>query len=169
MKNSIIITPESFKESYFRDDTSYFRSLESFLDKHNREFVVDDIEKTVTVEVVDELDAQRLAIMAKLKNVTYLEDGISKELVVAPPKKQGRPKNIIFIDGGSKGFTARQFNKYTSDELKKTHLTKTQVLKLGIVTKTKLDRYIADGTLKPIEQGNKIFISRKDLAELVGR
>lgn len=163
----IKIDPVSFTKSDFKNTDTNFRSLEKFLERENRSFEVDDFEKVITVQVKDEVDALRLSDNAGLSKVTYCSDKADIELNITTPKKLGRPKNTVYIKSLDKGMTVNQFKKHTLSELQKTHITKSQIIKAKLLTKSTLEKNIANGTLKGISHSNKIFIDREKVFKLM--
>lgn len=99
--------------------------------------------------------------------MTYCSDDVDIELNITTPKKLGRPKNTVYIKSLDKGMTVNQFKKHTLSELKKTHITKSQIIKAKLLTKSALEKNIANGTLKSISHSNKIFIDREEVFKLM--
>lgn len=167
MKACIKITKDSFSESYIKTEKVYFRSLEKFLEKINRKFDYDVIKKVITVNVTDEMDARHLAEKAKLNKVEYYADDNIKELIIFAIRKPGKQKNVISLNGGNKYITPNRFQKHLLKELQITHLTKAEIIKKKILTRTQLEKFIANKTLQVVHHGNKILINRKELSELI--
>jgi len=167
MKSSIKINEKDLPEYGFFSPCNNFRSLEKLLEKHNRKFNCDDFEKIIEIEVSDKIDALRLSKLIGLSKVNYSVDNVTEELTVSSPKKLGRPKCSVFIETTGEKMTVKQFRKYSLEKLQKTHLTKTQILKRKILTKTQLEKYINDGTLKRLNCHNRSFISMEELFSLL--
>lgn len=163
----IKVTESSFSLGGFKNFDVKFRSLEKFLERENRAFDVDDVEKVITVQVADDVDARLLSEDAGLSKVSYCSDEADIELNITTPKKLGRPKNTVYIKSLDKGMTVNQFKKHTLSELKKTHITKAQIIKAKLLTKSALEKNIANGTLKGISHSNKIFIDREEVFKLM--
>ncbi len=167
MERYILVTEESFSKGRLPSVAACFRSFEKYLEKYQRVYVCNDFEKTITVEVKDELDAVTVAEGGELVRVQYHADGSDTELVMKPPKKLGRPRATVTVGGAAKKMTINQYRKYTLGELKKTHLQKGQIIKAGLLTKTKLEHLISEGKLTPVQHGKLVFINRNELMGLL--
>jgi hypothetical protein len=165
--NVIEITFKSLEQRLTIDSESQFRSLEKQLEILNREYNVNDYSKVITVKVVDKADAIILSERLGLIKVHYIENGVAENLQIKVVKKPGRPRNIVRMSGVDKSMSARQLDNYLLEELQKTHLQKSQILKAKLITKAQLERYVADGTLKEVVHGTKIFIERESFIKLL--
>lgn len=165
--NTIEITFKSFYQSLIRDREAQFRSTEKQLEKLHRVFTVTNYLKLITVEVQDKTDAIQLAGTLGLQSITYSEAGILNEIPIKAPKKSGRLSSVVHVEGVKRGMTINSYRKYTGKELQKTHLTKSQVIKAKLLTKTQLDKNLASGKLKVVTHGNKIFIDREEVFKLM--
>ena len=163
----IKVTESSFSLVGFKNLDTKFRSFEKFLERESRSFDVDDVGKTITINVTDEIDARRLSENADLSRVAYFSDAGEVELNIAAPKKLGRPKNTVYMKSLDKGMTVNQFKKHTLSELQKTHITKSQIIKAKLLTKTALEKNLTNGVLKAVPHSNKIFIDREEVFKLM--
>ena len=165
--NFIEITVQSLELKFAKTADVQFRSIEKELEKCKRDYNVNDFSKVITVVVTDKADAILLSERLKLKKVQYTENGVTENLQIKVIKKAGRPKNIIHLSWLDKGMSVRQFDKFTLNELQRTHFLKSEILKAKILTKTQLEKYIADGTLQVVNHGTKIFIDRESVIKLM--
>lgn len=169
MENFIEINRESFNPVFYSDEAVQFRSLEKRLESLKRDFGVTDHLKSIRVAVHDKVDAIILGNKLMLVSIVYFEGGLSSEIKLKAPRKSGRPKNIVHVNvtGVDKSMTLNQFKKYSLEELKKTHVTKSQILEKKFISKSKLEKYIADGTLQTVSFSNKIYINRNEILKLL--
>ncbi len=165
--NFIEITLQSLKPKFAKSADTQFRSVEKELEKLKRDYSVNDFSKVITVTVIDKVDAILLSERLGLEDVKYSENGAITTIQIKPVEKLGRPKNIVRVSWFDKDMTLRQVTKFTLKELQKTHLLKSQILKAKILTKTQLEKYIADGTLQVVNHGTKIFIDRESVLKLM--
>ena len=161
--NVIKITPKSFRLHPSFDEATKFRSIEKQLENLNKDFEVMNHLKTISVIVSDKGDAILLASKLDLMKVEYCDNEVCIELQTKFLKKIGRPKRTVFISGQSKGMTMSQYNKH----IKLDTLSKTEIIKRGILTKTKLNNAISSGSLNVIKTGVSEHISQKELREFL--
>lgn len=165
--NFIEITLQSLKPKFTKSVDTQFRSVEKELEKLKRDYSINDFSKVVTVTVIDKVDAILLSERLGLEDVRYSENGVMITIQIKPVKKLGRPKNIVRVSWFDKDMTLRQVTKFTLKELQKTHFLKSQIFKAKLLTKTQLEKYIADGSLQEVNHGNKIFIDRESVLKLM--
>lgn len=165
--NFIEITLQSLKPKFAKSADTQFRSVEKELEKLKRDYSANDFSKVITVTVIDKVDAILLSERLGLEDVKYSEDGTMTTIQIKPIKKAGRPRNIVRVSWFDKDMTLRQVTKFTLKELQKTHFLKSQILKTKLITKTQLEKYIADGSLQEVNHGNKIFIDRESVLKLM--
>jgi hypothetical protein len=170
MNNSIIITEDDLAKRKVYGVPHNLRSLEKLLEKYNRKFECNDFEKTIEVEVLDKDDAVNFSTQIGLNKARYINNGKSEELIITAPSKRGRPKDSVFIGTAGQNelkMTTNQFKKYSLQEIQLTHLTKTQIIRMKILTKTQLEKYLNSGELKHKKIYNRTYIDQKDLASVI--
>lgn len=163
----IEISSQSFDSKFTKSFDVQFRSLEKGLEKLKRDYCVNDFSKIVIVTVDNKMDAISLAERLCLNTVLYSENGVTENLQIKVIKKVGRPKNIVRVSWVDKSMSAKQVNKFSLEELQRTHILKVQIIKSKLITKTQLEKYIAEGKLEEVSFANKIFIERESFIKLL--
>lgn len=167
MPKFIQITTKYFSKPGYENSVTQLRRFEKYLQRTHRTYSCDDFEKVITVKVVDKLEAFKIAGEGKLTSVLYHEDGVNTELDMKPSRMRGRPRATVTINEGAKKMTLNQYKKFTLSELKKTHISKGQIIKAGLISKTKLQHFIDDGTLTTVSSGRTTFINKNELFKLI--
>lgn len=167
MPKFIRITTNSFPKTWHEDLVAQLRSFEKYLDRTHRTYTCDDFEKIFTVKVTDKLDAIKILRECGLTHVLYHEDGVDTELNTSSFCMKERPSATVTLEGGAKKMSLNQYKKLTLGELKKTHITKGRIIKVGLISKTKLQHYIDDGTLTAVRYGRMTFIDKNELFKLI--
>jgi hypothetical protein len=75
------------------------------------------------------------------------------------PKKGGRPKNMVFDSSIGRGMTLNQYAKH----MKEQSISKTEVVKRGILTKAQLEKAIAEGHIKAVQIGATQYVSKTSI------
>ncbi|MDO8590472.1 MAG: hypothetical protein Q7R65_00655 [bacterium] len=81
--------------------------------------------------------------------------------------KRGRPRNVVFDKVTGKGMTINQFTKRSAKEMRRLCLTRSEIVKRKLLTKSVLDKAIEDGHLREIIYGKKQYIYRTELNAMV--
>lgn len=81
------------------------------------------------------------------------------------PKKGGRPKNMVFDSSVGKGMTMKQYAKH----IKEQSISKTEVIKRGILTKAELDRAIQEGHISCVQIGTRQYVKKASVHEYLSR
>ncbi len=144
----IIVHQKDLRDTLNTSQDQLWRSLEHFLNSHSRDFVFNDFEKTVEVEVSDKSDAVRLMSKAAVGSYEIIDNGSTAEIQV-PTGKPGRPKNTVFDSAIGKSLSAKQYQKH----LIGISLSKAEVVMRGILTKSQLEKAVASGDLNVIKVG----------------
>jgi len=140
-----------------------WRSLESSLIKHSRKYECNDINGFATVEVVDTSDAILLAGLLSINKFEYISnEGKSSVIDIVPIKhKTGRKrlKDMVFLNGDTVGITMHEHTR----ELRIRTLSKSTIIKQGILTKSQLEHAITSRDLKTIRVGKSTRVDRDEL------
>lgn len=75
------------------------------------------------------------------------------------PEKRGRPKNVVFDSSVGKGMTLNQYTKY----MKEQSISKSDVVKRGILSKAKLEKAIHEGQVKVVQIGARQYVSKASI------
>jgi len=165
--NFVEIALQSLKPKLNKSADAQFRSVEKELEKLIRDYSTNDSSKVITVAVVDKADAILLSKRLSLDYVEYSENGLKESLQIKVIKKAGRPKNIVHISWLNKNMSPRQFKKFSMEEFKKTHVLKSQIIKSKLITNAQLKKYLAEGVLKTVISGNKTYLKRESVFNLL--
>jgi predicted transcriptional regulator len=156
----IKVYQKDIQETFVKSIEQLWRSLESFLERHQRKFYFNEVEKSVEIEVADEADARRLMDSAGVRTYTFVSKEVSK--TVQPVKKKpGRPKNTVRDHAAGQAMTVKQYNKH----MKQNSLSKTEIVKRGILSKAQLDTAIANNELSVMMISGSHRISQESLHE----
>lgn len=82
--------------------------------------------------------------------------------------KRGRPRNVVFDNVTGKGMTINQFTKRSAKEMRRLCLTRSEIVKRKLLTKSVLDKAIENGDLKEVMYGTKQYIYRTELSTFLG-
>lgn len=77
------------------------------------------------------------------------------------PKKGGRPKNMVFDSSIGNGMTLNQYTKH----MKEQSISKTEVVKRGILTKVQLEKAIQEGHIIALQIGAKQYVSKASIQQ----
>lgn len=160
----IKISTTSLEPSLVSTNESLLRSLEHYLKKHQLAYECADADKEFFVQVTNELDAFRLGKLLKLREVVFISDlGVSKRLSLTAVKRVGRAKNMVYDQKIGKGLTLNQYTKRARLE----SMSKSEILKRGILTKTQLEAGIVSGKLTAIGTSTSTRITKESLLKFV--
>lgn len=66
---------------------------------------------------------------------------------------------MVFVSSVGKGMTLNQYTKH----MKEQSISKTEVVKCGILTKTQLTKGIQEGHIKAVQIGTKQYVSKASI------
>lgn len=81
------------------------------------------------------------------------------------PKKGGRPKNMVFDSTVGKSMTLKQYAKH----MKEQSISKSEVVKRGILTRTQLEKAIQEGHIREVQIGSTKYVSKASVQEYLSR
>ena len=158
----INITSEFFNERLSQNSDQKWRSLEHFLERYSRRFIFNDSNRSVTVAVADELDAQRLMQDIGLISVNYInENGEEKLIEGAELKRPFLREATVYVKREDKKMSFNEYKKY----IKSGTISKSAVVKRGILTKSEIERAILLGKLLTVKVGKSVRISQESLRD----
>ena len=160
----IKIYQNDFRETSVLATEQSWQSLEHYLEKNQRQFVFNDAEQSVSVQVSDEIDAYLIAENFSLLKAELIDNvGNVSFLDFNKPKPQGRPRNMIFDTAIGIGMTMKQYAKHNKDQ----SLTKAAIEKKGILTKVELESGIKGGLISCVQIGTRQYINKVSLQEYI--
>lgn len=142
------------------------RMLENILNKNHIEHVYDAHAECLHIPVDDKYDAARINSLL-LYVGTYFTDTKSEQLKQETRAKRGRPKNTVFESATGMAMTARKFAKSAHIDVKKKCLSKSDIVKLGLLTKSKMEKAIGAGELTQVLVSKTWYIDRVELSEFL--
>lgn len=155
-------TAEFFNERMSQSPEQKWRSLEHFLERHNREFIFDDVNKSVVVAVADESDAQRLMQDIGITSVSFCTDnGDEKQIGDGGIYEPRQIRDSVYVKREDERMSVGQYVKY----LKSDTISKSAIVKHGILTKSELEKAISSGKLLVVKVGNSVRINQKSLSD----
>ena len=155
------------KVTLFRSEDSYFRSLEAYLVKYNRNYNIDRDDCFIYVK--DKEDAMNLGIKLDFRKINYFDGEKSLPIVLIKKRKKNQTKVIIDIGAGELK-TLGKINTENKEEIKSNYLTFSEVvLKREIFTKIVLEKLIASGDIEQLIVKNRRYISKESLARYLMR
>ena len=80
-------------------------------------------------------------------------------------KQSGRPKNMVFDSSVGHGMTLKQYTEH----IKAQSISKSEVVKRGILTKSQLEKAIQEGHVTPVQIGAKQYVSKTSLQEYLSQ
>ena len=148
------------KVSLPRSEDSYFRSLEAYLVKNNREYNI--LGEDCFVYVKDKEEAMILGINLNFNKINYF-DGKKLLPIVLINKKNKEDKKIIITNNLGEEVTERNLYK----DAKKHCFEKKEIIKKGILTKKDLEDAVKNNKLNEIIILNRSYFDYNDLAEFL--
>jgi len=160
----IKITKNSFETSLVSTFEAQFRSLELYLEKHQLSYECLDADKEIIVQVSSESEAYRLIGELNLCEIAFINDaGEQKKIFLTSVKRSGRPRNMVFDQKTGKGFTLKQYAKNARLE----SMSKSDIVKRGILTKAQVEAGIVSGKLAVIGGGTSTRITKVSLLKFL--
>ena len=83
--------------------------------------------------------------------------------------KRGRPQNVVFDKASGRGMTINQFTKRSAKEMRRLCLTRSEIVKRKLLTKSVLGKAVKDGRLKETIYGKKRYIYRTELNNFISQ
>lgn len=163
--NYIKIIPEYFTDSFDVDINKRWRSLELFLLKHSRKYECNTTNNFCTIEVADKRDAVLLTGELPITKFEYVSNtGESIVIDIYPKVKKGQRKHagaMVYLQGATSGVPMSSHNK----KLKNTTISKSTIIKRGILTKAQFEKAIASNGLKVVIVQRTTRVDKDELSE----
>jgi len=165
MQNEFIkITKSDFADNLLKreDVDASLRSIEKFLERNKHKYNWDAVGDGFVIKVSDENEAIKIAgefnSSFGVEKVTYYQNSKSKTIKPSSYKKQktARPRYSFFDKNTGKTLNKKQFG----EKIKRDCLSKTQIVKKGILPKAKLEQAVRNKEIETISTGKVVYISR---------
>lgn len=143
--------------------TLTMRMLENALKKNNIEYRYDAIKNSLVVPVQDMYDAARIHSILWNVSATFFDGNTSIRIPVPPAKKTSRPRNTVTNLETGKSTSLRKHMIQTKEDIERTHLTIPQIIKLKLLGRSAVLKYIEQGELVGTSYRGITYIDRMSL------
>lgn len=139
----------------------HMRSLEKYLEKNKRDFLFEG--SICTVQVYDKQDAIRIGMENKLKQIIYVDGQTRTTVSLIGKTPSTKRTTMLVLDSNGVKTSLRKIKQQPHLEAKKSSLTKSDIIKRGILTKRELDNAITSSQLTVTVIERNSYIDRKEL------